>query len=43
MKSSRYYSRKADAKGIFCFEELDRCPVEIQRGAAHIMLGLVRA
>ena len=29
---------KADAKGIFCFEELDRCPVEIQRGAAHIML-----
>jgi hypothetical protein len=28
----------ADAKGIFAFEELDRCPVELQRGAAHIML-----
>ena len=29
---------KEGSKGIFCFEELDRCPVEIQRGAAHIML-----
>lgn len=29
---------KPNAKGIFCFEELDRCPIEIQRGAAHIML-----
>lgn len=27
-----------EAKGIFAFEELDRCPVELQRGAAHIML-----
>lgn len=27
----------ADARGVWSFEELDRCPVEVQRGAAHLM------
>lgn len=38
MTAGHWPFNQQNAKGIFCFEELDRCPVEIQRGAAHIML-----
>jgi len=29
---------KPNAKGLLCGEEMDRCPVELQRGFAHLML-----